>query len=131
MGNGPNYLERSSSSQTGPNYLDRKMGVNWEQHEKDVEKRSGGRRRRASGAAYGKPADTKDAEFLRECKATAGAGITVNGKWLSKITQESISLGKTPLVELRLDGQSDPTPKDWVLIPALDFEILRERANGS
>ena len=125
---GPNYLNRDGKkNQNGPNYLDLDDGVDWKSHENEVAKRSGGKRRAASGAAPGKPADTVDQSFLRECKATKGAGITLKGDWLEKITRQAISRGITPLLELRLDGQSAPTPSDWVLIPAQEFEILLER----
>ena len=130
MSKGPNYLNKDRGRTAGPNYLDRKTGVDWEKHESDVEKRSGGRRRAASGAAPGKPADTIDEEFLRECKSTKGAGMSLSGKWISKITQEALCLGKTPLIELRFDGQVEPTPTDWVMIPALEFESLLERSRS-
>jgi hypothetical protein len=127
---GPNYLDRKSSGSNGPDYLDRKDGVDWEKHEDDVAKRSKGRRRAASGAAPGKPADTLDQVYLRECKATKGAGITIKADWLSKIVNQALPRGMTPLVELRLAGQEPPTPTDWILIPAQEFEILIERLRG-
>jgi hypothetical protein len=125
---GPNYLDRDDKKRPkGPNYLDIDTGVDWRDHEETVAKRSGGRRRAASGAAPGKPADTVDQEFLRECKATKGAGITVKGEWLEKITQQALPRGMTPLLEIRVTGQTAPTPSDWVMIPAQEFEILLER----
>ena len=139
MADGPNYLGdqvpnlRSSPKKpkgNGPNYLGRDTGVDWEQHEKDVAKRSGGRVTPGSGAVPGKPADTFDQEFLRDCKATKGAGITIKAKWLTQIAKQASPRGKTPLVELRLEGQEPPTPTDWVMIPAQDFEILLERLRG-
>lgn len=131
MPRGPDYLGKSRGRQDGPNYLDRDTGVNWKKHERDVEKRSGGRRRAASGAAPGKPADTKDQHYLRECKATRGAGMSLSGKWISKITGEALSLGKVPLIELRFDGQVEPTPTDWVMIPAIDFEELLDELRST
>ena len=129
---GPNYLNRDEAKKRkhGPNYLDIDTGVDWRDHEATVAKRSGGRRRAASGAAPGKPADTVDQEFLRECKATKGAGITIKGEWLEKITHQALPRGMTPLMEIRVDGQCAPTPTDWVMIPAQEFEILLERIRG-
>lgn len=128
MGRGPNYLNRDDKKRkSGPNYLDIDTGVDWRDHEDTVAKRSGGKRRAASGAAPGKPADTVDQEFLRECKSTKGAGITIKGEWLEKITQQALPRGMTPLMEIRVAGQSAPTPTDWVMIPAQEFEILLER----
>lgn len=130
-GRRPDYLGKSRGKNAGPDYLGMDTGVDWKRHESDVEKRSGDRRRVASGAAPGKPGDNKGEEFLRECKSTRGAGMSLNGKWLSKITQEALCLGKTPLVELRFDGQTEPTPKDWVMIPALEFQDMVERLKDS
>lgn len=135
---GPNYLNREPSRdghnaprrKIGPAYLDLDTGADWRDHEATVAKRSGGQRRAASGAAPGKPADTKDEVFLRECKATKGAGITIRGEWLEKITQQALPRGMTPLLEIRVEGQATPTPTDWVLIPAQEFEILLERLRG-
>lgn len=130
---GPNYLnrdDRKPKRPVGPSYLDIDTGVDWRDHEETVAKRSGGKRRAASGAAPGKPADTKDEQFLRECKATKGAGITIKAEWLEKITQQALPRGMTPLLEIRVDGQAPPTPTDWVLIPAQEFEILLERLRG-
>jgi hypothetical protein len=126
---GPNYLNANPHpSSDGPDYLDPKtLGVDWNKHENDVAKRSGGRRRAASGAAPGKPADTVDQKFLRECKSTKGAGMSIKGDWLRKIVQQALPRGITPLMELRFDGQEAPTPTDWVMIPAQEFEILLER----
>lgn len=127
---GPDYLNRGDGKARkpkGPNYLDIDTGVDWRDHEETVAKRSGGKRRAASGAAPGKPADTVDQEFLRECKATKGAGITIKADWLRKITHQALPRGMTPLLEIRVDGQEAPTPSDWVMIPAQEFEILLER----
>ena len=126
MKSGPDFLGKERGRPAGPNYLDRETGVDWKRHELDVEKRSGDRRRAASGAAPGKPGDNKGEEYLRECKSTKGAGMSINGKWLSKITNEALCLDKVPLIELRFDGQVEPTPTDWVMIPALEFEALLE-----
>lgn len=129
---GPNYLNRGGGHdaprrKAGPSYLDRDTGVDWRDHEETVARRSGGKRRAASGAAPGKPADTIDQEFLRECKSSKGAGITIKGDWLEKIVQQALPRGMTPLLEIRVAGQASPTPSDWVLIPAQEFEILLER----
>lgn len=124
----PDYLGKSRPKNTGPDYLkNKKTGVDWQQHEKDVEERSSGKRRARSGAAPGYPGDTKDSLFLRECKATSGSGITVKSNWLTKIAAEALAIGKVPIIEIRLDGQVLPTPKDWVLIPSIEFDALIEK----
>lgn len=108
---------------SSPNF-DKDGKVNWRKHEKDVVTRSGGRAQPGSGNKPGKPGDTTDQHYMRECKATNGAGITIKSEWLEKLVSDAMSRGMTPLVELRLSGQSPPVPSDWVLIPAIDFEAL-------
>lgn len=124
----PDYLGRDRENKK-PDYLGRDTGVDWRQHEEDVAKRSRGNRRAASGATPGKPADTRDAVFLRECKSTkdGAKGLSIKGEWLAKLASEALPLGKVPLFEFRFDGQTEPTPRDWVMIPALEFEELLER----
>lgn len=104
--------------------FDRDGKANWRKHEKDVVKRSGGRPTPGSGNKPGSPGDATDAKYMRECKATHGAGMTINAKWLQKVVADAMARGMTPLIELRLEGQIPPTPTDWVLIPAVDFEAL-------
>ena len=128
---GPDYLNRRREP-VKPTYLGKDpTSADWRKHEKDVEKRSGDRRRRASGAAPGKPGDNAGMIFLREDKATKGAGITIQGKWLKKLVGEALPLGLIPVLEIRLEGQEAPVPTDWILMPALEgqeaLQLLQDR----
>ena len=119
---------RAKRKTTGhqPNF-DRDGKANWRKHEADVAKRSGGRLTPGSGNKPGKPGDAVDSKYMRECKATKGAGISINGEWLKKVVADAMTRGMTPLVEIRLEGQTAPTPTDWILSPAVDFEELNDR----
>ena len=99
-------------------------------HEKRISKRSGDRRVPGSGSKPGKPGDIRGIEFLREAKTTKGRGRTISGNELEKITSQAISVGLEPLMEICFEGQTAPTPKDWVLVPADVFEDLVRRAKG-
>lgn len=101
--------------------------ANWKKHEKDVAERSGARQVAGSGNQPGKPGDLRGAKFLRECKASKGAGLSVQAKWLRKLVDEATQLGRYPLVEIRLEAAEAPVPTDWVMLPALDFQELLER----
>ena len=57
--------------------------------------------------------------------------MSINGKWLYKIASEAIALQRVPLVELRFDGQTGPAPTDWVMMPAIEFEMLLEQVRES
>lgn len=130
MGTGPDYLGKDRKPGK-PNYLGRDDGVDWRQHEKDTEKRSGGRRQPGSGNKPGAPADVRDIRWLRENKASkkGAVGMFVKGVWLQRIVAQATPRGLDPAIELRFDGQVPPVPNDWVMIPAIEFEALLERAN--
>ena len=98
-------------------------------HEKRIAKRSGDTRVSGSGAKPGRPGDLRGLEFLREAKTTKGAGRSISGKELAKISAQAMSVGLEPIMEICFEGQELPTPKDWVLVPATVFEDLVRRAN--
>ena len=130
MSGGPDYLNKQRKLE-GPDYLGRDTGVDWRQHERDTEKRSGGRRQPGSGNKPGAPGDVRDIRWLRENKASrkGAVGMFVKGDWLQKIVAQATPRGLEPMLDLRFRGQEPPVPIDWVLVPAIEFEALLERAN--
>lgn len=120
--------EPSPEKRVGPDYFKtpptKKIS---NKHEKDVAERSGGRRTPGSGNILGKPGDVDDPKFRRECKATKGGGTQVQAEWIKKISTEALAINKIPLIELRFEGQEDPAPKDWVMLPAIEFQILLDK----
>ena len=127
---GPNYLNKDRDPDK-PDYLGRDTGVDWRQHEKDTETRSGGRRQPGSGHKPGAPGDVRDIRWLRENKASRNGaeGMFIKGTWLQKIVAQALPRGLDPIIELRFDGQAAPVATDWVLLPAIEFEALLDRAN--
>jgi len=120
----PDYFNKESNKKK-PDYFQKDPTTKIsKRHEKIVANRSGGRRTPGSGNIKGKPGDVDDATFLRECKATSGAGMVLQGNWFSKIFIEALSTKRTPLIELRLEGQKDPIPKDWVIMTSDTFQNL-------
>lgn len=99
-------------------------------HEKRTAKRSGDRRVSGSGSKPGRPADIRGLEFLRENKTTHGRGRFINGDEIEQISNQALSVGLEPVMEICFEGQTAPTPKDWVLVPAEVFEELVRRAKG-
>jgi hypothetical protein len=127
----------------GPDYfgdINKPKKADWRKHEKDVEKRSGDRRTRGSGMGHGKTGQTRArrsvsvgdnmGKRLRECKATRGKSITIKAEWLSQLIDQSLAMGRDPVLEIRLEGATLPVPTDWVMVPAMDYEELVERADG-
>lgn len=125
---GPNYFEKPPSSKEGPDYFkpDATKKIS-NRHEKDVAKRSGGRTTPGSGNIPGIPGDVSDDIFLRECKATTGGGTQIQAKWIKKISLEALVCKQIPLIELRFEGQMEPAQKDWVMLPAIEFQAILER----
>ena len=125
----------------GPDYFKdnaKPHKANWKKHEADVEKRTGDRRSRGSGAGHGKTGQTRGRRRgsvqpgdnvgirLRECKATKGAGITIKKQWLDQLIEQALNMGRRPVLEIRLEGATLPCPQDWVMIPALDYDEMME-----
>lgn len=100
------------------------MGRRGAEHEKRIAKRSGAHRVRGSGSKPGRPADLRDIKFLREAKTTKGGGRFIKATELQKIVNQALTTGLVPIMEICFEGQAAPVPKDWVLIPAEDFDKL-------
>jgi hypothetical protein len=101
--------------------------ADWKRHEKEIAARSGGKRVAGSGNQPGKPGDVRGTKFLRDGKATVRKNISISAKVLKKIVEEALALGRTPVIEVRLEGAEFPCPTDWVILPAIDFQDLVER----
>jgi hypothetical protein len=101
--------------------------ADWRKHEKDIAKRSGGSRVAGSGNQPGKPGDVRGTKFLRDGKATVRKNISISAKVLRKIVEEALALGRTPVIEVRLEGAEFPCPSDWVILPAIDFQAITEK----
>jgi hypothetical protein len=122
----PRYFE-GEVRKGGADYFkdaDKPRRANWKQHEKDIAKRSGDRQVAGSGNQPGKPGDVSGTKYLRDGKATVGAGITLQANFFRKLVAESLAMGKVPVIEIRLEGAVIPVPRDWVCLPASDFEEL-------
>jgi Holliday junction resolvase len=119
----------------------RKDKADWRKHEKDVEDRTGDRRVRGSGSGHGytgqthtrsgiRVGDNMGSKKLRECKATKGRSISVKCEWLDQLIEQALSMGRDPVLEIRIEGAKLPTPSDWVMIPASDYDEMQEQLGG-
>lgn len=124
----PDYFNKNSEKKSGPDYFKKDPTTKIsKKHEKDVANRSGGRRVPGSGNIAGMPGDVSDPIFRRECKATKGGGTQIQAEWIKKISGEALAINKIPLIELRFEGQTEPTPKDWIMIPSIEFQRIIEK----
>jgi len=96
--------------------------------EKLSAKKVDGRLTPASGAMESAKGDFEAGEFLVENKCTNSGTLSLKLEWLTKISRESSSLGKTPALAFQfVDSTGRPrTSGDWVAIPAW---LWREMVN--
>jgi len=126
----PDYLGQTHRPKQ-PNYygdVDKPKKADWRRHEREVAERAGERQVPGSGNQPGKPGDVMGTKFIRQLKATKGAGLSVRAKWLKQLMVQAIRMGRIPVFEIRLEAAESPVPTDWVLIPAIEFQDLCERA---
>jgi len=127
----PNYFDKDSSKNNGPNFFkDEPTTKISKKHEKDTAKRFGGKRVPGSGNISGMPGDVTDTRLLHKCKATKGGGTQIQAEWVKNISTQALSKNRIPLLQLRFEKQEDPIPKDWVMLPVLDFLALLEKTPG-
>lgn len=101
------------------------------EQERRVARRTGGKRVRGSGASMYSKGDVRDVSggdvtFLVECKQTIHASISVQWRWLQKITEEALAQQSEPALSIEIKGGKDDavTDRDWVLIPLRTFNLL-------
>lgn len=127
----PNYFDKDSPKKGGPDFFKKDPTTKIsKKHEKDIAKKFGGKRIPGSGNISGMPGDVSDVTFLHECKATKGGGTQIQAGWVRNISTQALAKNKIPLLQLRFEKQEDPTPKDWVMIPVIDFLGLLEKIPG-
>lgn len=125
----PNYF-KDAVRPVKPDFLKeeiRPIQADWKKHEKDIASRAGASQVAGSGNQPGKPGDVRGTKFLRDGKATVRKNISISAKTLRKIVAEALALGRTPVIEVRLESAEFPCPTDWVVLPAVDFQDLVER----
>ena len=134
----PRYYDDVFEGGGAPDYFkdaDKPQRADWKQHEKDIEKRTGDRRVPGSGNQPGRPMDNtgkrgREAKAFRSKEQITGAGGTIQGSWLVKLVQQAMDMNLRPVMELRFERAKLPVPRDWVLLPATDYDDLEERANA-
>jgi len=139
----PRYLGDKPSQPPEPDYLKPESTTSRAQrHERSSAKRSGKRttsgsgnrqghrKSRGSGSQMGSPGDLAGDEDLAELKTTQKTDTRIQLRWLRKITNEALCMGKQPMIEFEFERLTPPCPKKWVMIPAEYFDDLQERARS-
>jgi len=101
------------------------------EQEDRVAARTGGKRVRGSGASMYSKGDVRDVgagdvTFMVECKQTIHKSISIQWKWLKKITNEAMAQQCEPAVSIEIKGGTEDglTDRDWVMIPLRVFEKM-------
>lgn len=81
------------------------MSRNWEAQEKRIAKQTGGSRNAGSGAFLRK-GDIRAGDVLVEAKWTGKKSFTLKADVLEKIVQEALAEGRTPLLQVELNGRA-------------------------
>lgn len=97
------------------------------EHEVEAARVVGGKRQPNSGRinGIGGKGDAKSDRFLVDAKQTDKASIRIPVEWIDKLCKDAWGLGKQPLFHLRWNNMPSQFPSDWVLLPAKEFERLR------
>ena len=106
---------------------DRKVKYN--EGEKNLATKLGGRRQPGSGAIDGFKGDVITREFLIDQKTTEHSSFRITGGVLNKITYEARQAGKHPAIEIEL-CVAPSTPKEWMLIPLDVFNEYRKLSDA-
>lgn len=97
-------------------------------HEQEICESLGGHAHIGSGRLSGWKSDGSTEHYQIECKQTGKQSLALKVEWLEKITAEALPSGRIPLVAIRFLNIEDPlTDKDWVLVPATEFNRLQNR----
>jgi len=134
----PDYFGEVFDGSKSPDYFrdaGKPQRADWKRHEKDIEKRTGDRRVPGSGNQPGNPGDNvgkrqREAKAFRSKEQITGAGGTIQGSWLVKLVEQARDMNRRPVMELRFERAKFPVPTDWVMLPAVDYDDLEERANA-
>jgi hypothetical protein len=132
-GDGPRYFDEVHET-AKPDYFgdaDRPKTGPWKQQEKDIAARTGDSPVAGSGNQPGRPGDTMGVHSLREAKLIHGGGGSIKAEWLSKLVEQALRMNRRPVLEVRFLHAEMPVPRDWVLVPATDYDDLEERARGN
>ena len=73
----------------------------WEQQERDIAKRSGGKRQPGSGSGWLHPNDVKDERYLHEAKQGAKMVTIKDSDW-EKLRQNAYAMGRQPLMHIQV-----------------------------
>jgi hypothetical protein len=108
------------------------------QHESDLAKDLGGKRRVMSGAnraesiynrGAGYKGDVVLPDFEIEAKRTAKRSIGIRIDWLIRMAIGAFAHGKKPAIQIQFDSLNTICDNKWILIEQSVFKELLERAN--
>lgn len=97
--------------------------------ERKLAQRLGGRRQPGSGSIDGYKGDVVTKKFLIDQKVTEHSSFRLTAGVLNKITFEARQANKHPAIEIEMQV-APSTPKEWILIPLDVFDEYRKLSDG-
>jgi hypothetical protein len=93
-------------------------------NEKRLSEKLGFRLTPGSGCAgwLRKKGDGRTDDYVVECKETKARSIRITEEMLKKVYAEAKLSGKEPVMVISIYGMDEPTPADWVMVPAYLLE---------
>lgn len=105
------------------------MSRDWKAQEKQIAKETGGSRNAGSGA-FSRKGDVRAGEFLIEAKWTSKRSISLKAEVLEKIVSEALREGRTPVVQVELNGRAYGIV-EWDDLLALLWNKPKQRYSGA
>lgn len=91
-----------------------------QKQEKRIAREHGGRVVRGSGSGRDK-GDVNTRTYKIEAKRTDTERMSLQRTWLTKITDEAISAGRLPLLEIEFGGTAVRKPLQWIMLEKSEF----------
>jgi hypothetical protein len=91
----------------------------WDEQEKAVAKRRGGKQTKGSGSSWRNKSDVVEKDYRWEMKSTGEKSITVQATVWTKIRKEALLSGRMPVLHLQI-GHTNPVR--LVVISEDDFD---------
>lgn len=102
----------------------------WKNHEERVAQITGGNMTAGSGNQLHRKGDVRAKDFLVEAKQTDGAGMRVEVAWLEKISREALGDEREPALALSFDNIAHDVDRDWIMVPARLFPMVKGRTSS-
>ena len=93
----------------------------WYKLENNIAKILGLKRISFSGGIWPNKEDAESIDYIVQCKATEGKGITIKAEVINQLVQRSLIQHKIPIIIFHIDSVKYDSGKTWVCMPINNF----------